>query len=175
MDGRCDQFQKYLHSSGAIKAIIDALVSLYYLESWPENPIDFICRELPSEQNEIIASLTNELEDLQKELQYQRIPGEEFIDDTNVEISNIAGEASGDTDEHEAEVNLISSNSDVDQKNKESGQEIIQLPEEQVSQEDKESIEKPNEINEDGSNILDPEQEADEFTKSGEEINLQTE
>lgn len=170
MDGKCHQFQNYLHSSGMMKALKEALASLFRLESWPANPIDFVCHNLLSEQNETVASLTNELEELRNKVQYLRniVPEEEFREKKihDEKRKNIE-EVNKISEEHESEIVLIQPVNDINQDSKESDQETILMIEEldrKVSQEDEKSdqipkreSEKLSEIN--GSNSLKNESE----------------
>lgn len=160
MDGKCDQFHKYLHSTGAMKALIDALASLFRLESWPANPVDFICQHLSFEQNVTTASLTNELEELRI-----IVPEEELKEDMYDEIRELIGEMNENSVEHEADTILMPKSNDDNQDSKESDQETIQL-----SQEDNESDQISKEIN--GPNSNESKQEV-EVEESGTQVKKQ--
>lgn len=69
MEEACTNFRAYLHSSGVSEALSMALLSLYKLSKKPTNPIEYIRQNLPPVQAETIASLTNNLEDLKKDIQ----------------------------------------------------------------------------------------------------------
>lgn len=69
MEEACTNFRAYLHSSGVSEALSMALLSLYKLSKKPTNPIEYIRQNLPPEQAETIAGLTNQLEDLKKDIE----------------------------------------------------------------------------------------------------------
>ena len=154
MDTKSDEFIAYLHSTDTINALKEALASLYRLESWPANPIEFICQKLSSEESVTMASLANELDDLRKEELPEEDLGENLNDEIKEDIEK-ANEKSGD----ESEMILIRPDNDAsdNQENEGVDQESIQesilivedldQEEEPVNQEDKTSEnEKSNEL-----------------------------
>lgn len=160
MDEKCDEFKSYLHSSGAMKALKEALASVYRLESWPANPIDFICQNLPCEQNETIAGLTNELEELRKIVEYLRstVPKKESNENLPDEESKDIGiKVNENSNEHEPEIVLVSLSSDVERESEKDDPEAIEVAVElnqTTSQEDDETdqilvqeVDKQNELN----------------------------
>lgn len=69
MEEACTNFRAYLHSSGVSEALSIALLSLYKLNKRPTNSIEYIRQNLPPEQAETIAGLTNQLEELKKDIE----------------------------------------------------------------------------------------------------------
>lgn len=156
MDEKCNQFQKYLHSSGTLKALKEALTSLFRLESWPANPLEFICQKLSSNQNE--------LAELREEVQYLQniVPDEELRGDIHDEIGKMSGEVSEHSDEHELDI-LIPPGNDVNQDSKGSDQEETQM----VSQSDEISKRENEELNKNsGQNTDKPKQEVKESERT---------
>lgn len=100
MDDACNKFRGYLHKTGVNDAFVIALTELYRLKERPANPTEFIRQNLPPAQAESIASLTAELDELEKEIDNLRkmIPPDRLPprkdDDSKTEMSNVLETAS---------------------------------------------------------------------------------
>lgn len=70
IDGKRDQFRKYIESKGVIDGITKVLIKLLELPEKPEHPMDFIRANLGASQAEEnrIASLEKEVDDYKKEV-----------------------------------------------------------------------------------------------------------
>lgn len=92
LDKKCENFKEYLHSSGAINALKEALAAVYRLEDWPADPIAMICPILSCGQNETVASSTGEIDNSGEEL-HNSYPNEESKEeDKRVEFEENVGE-----------------------------------------------------------------------------------
>lgn len=72
MEEACQNFRTYLHSSGVAEALSSTLLNLYRLNKKPTNPIEFIRQNLPPPLPDTIASLTAELDSLNKDIEKLR-------------------------------------------------------------------------------------------------------
>lgn len=136
MNKKCEQFKNYLHSSGAINALKEALASVYRMEPWPANPIDFICLSLP------IVSLTTEADKSKEEVQHLQnlIPNKEAKKDLQNEIGKNVEDEKRSLDENGLETVRLGPSWSIDE-----DQEMIRMVE-KLSQESSGEEKKTDEI-----------------------------
>lgn len=65
----CEKFRTFLYSSGVSDAIVVPLINLCQMRRKPENPIEYIRQNLPPPEDFTVASLTNKLNLLKKDIE----------------------------------------------------------------------------------------------------------
>lgn len=68
MDEACDNFRSYFQSNGISEALTSIFTKLSRMRRRPENSIEFVRQNLPPAQEDTIARLTNELQELEKDI-----------------------------------------------------------------------------------------------------------
>lgn len=68
MEDACNKFRAYLHRSGVSEALMSSITSMYFELERPANATEYLRQHLPPVQEKTIAGLTNELEELQNEI-----------------------------------------------------------------------------------------------------------
>lgn len=96
----CEKFKTYLYSSGVSDAILVPLISLCQMRRKPENPIEYIRQNLPPPEDFTVASLTNQLNGLRKDIEnFRKMLPKETIPEPEVKPVEDEFDENDDLDE----------------------------------------------------------------------------